>query len=494
MFAESHGDNFYWAMSAVRGRQSEWLGQFFNATGVAFWRKIVAVAYFGLKGKSSQPKNARRLMIWIYRLLFLPVLICMLPYYIWRMWRRGGYRHDFHHRFGLIDRPPPKPRGVRRVWIQAVSVGEAQALGPLIESLRAQPNIQIVVTTTTSTAYQILRERVATNVLKIGIFPLDFWPFSRNAWRRLEPDVAVLMEAELWPEHLVQAHSRGVPVVLINGRMSDRSFRRYQHAAPVARWLLGQLRLVLCATPTDGERFLALGADPAHTRVTGSLKFDVPAGPPMNAADRATLREELGFVADDQLKTPLVLLGSSTWDGEELMLIEALQAALAAGLDARLLLVPRHAERRQAVITLLENQPLPWHARSNSARAPKAVKIYLGDTTGELARLTQAADLAFIGKSLPPHNGGQTPIEAAALGLPLVYGPHMSNFRDICRSLEEAGAAVRAEDAAAVKTMLLELMRDPARRVKMGAAARAWHSANQGATARTTEAIESMLK
>jgi 3-deoxy-D-manno-octulosonic-acid transferase len=147
-------------------------------------------------------------MIWFYRILFLPVLLVLLPYYALRMWRRGGYRHDFHHRFGLIDRPPPKRPGVKRVWIQAVSVGEAQALGPLLARLRARPDTEIVLTTTTSTGYQILRDKYAANVLKVGIFPLDFWPFSRNAWRRLEPDLAILMEAELWPEHLHQAQMR----------------------------------------------------------------------------------------------------------------------------------------------------------------------------------------------------------------------------------------------------------------------------------------------
>jgi len=465
-------------------------------------------------------------MIWLYRLLFLPALICSLPYYFWRMFRRGGYRHDFHHRFGLIDRPPPKPAGTRRIWVQAVSVGEAQALGPFLQSLSARPGREIVLTTTTSTAYKILRERFAGQVLKTGIFPLDFWLFSRNAWRRLNPDLVVLMEAELWPEHLANAQARGVPVVLINARMSDRSFARYRRFSGLARKLLNQVRLILCATAQDHERFLALGANPAHTHITGSLKFDGPAGRMLNTNERMALREEMGFgdatattkplgsekseerrVGDAPpylvdalagrarpLGAPLVLLGSSTWEGEEALLLEVLEAAIAAGLDARLLLVPRHAERRKEIIAVLEKQPLPWHVRSTTPCAPFPVKIYLADTTGELARLTQAADVAFIGKSLPPHDGGQTPIEAAALGLPIVYGPNMSNFRDICRGLEDAGAALRAEDATSVNISLLCLLQDPARRTKMGAAARAFHAANQGATARTVAAIEELLK
>jgi 3-deoxy-D-manno-octulosonic-acid transferase len=431
-------------------------------------------------------------MIWLYRLLFLPALICSLPYYVWRMWRRGGYRHDFHHRFGLIDRPPPKPPGVRRIWMQAVSVGEAQALAPLLAQLR-RPDREIVLTTTTSTAYHIVREKYARDVLKTGVFPLDFWPFSRNAWRRLDPDLAILMEAELWPEHLVQARARGVPVALINARISDRSFRRYQRFPMVARWMFGHLRLILCATSSDHDRFVALGADPARTRLTGSLKSDVPVPTVLNLAERTALREELGFATAANASAPLVLLGSSTWPGEEALLIETLHAALAAGLDARLLLVPRHAERRREIIALLEKQSFPWHARSAAPRAPVPVMIYLGDTTGELLRLTQAADLAFIGKSLPHHEGGQTPIEAAALGVPLVFGPNMSNFKDIARTLEETGAARRVDNAPAAQAALLALLQDPARRAQMSAAARAWHSASQGATQRTSAALDELL-
>ncbi len=438
-------------------------------------------------------------MIWIYRILFLPALVCLLPYYAWRMWRRGGYRHDFHHRFGLIDRPPPKRPGYKRIWIQAVSVGEANALGPLLNLLSARPKTEIILTTTTSTGYKILREKYAAKVLKVGIFPLDFWPFSRNAWRRLEPDLAVLMEAELWPEHLQQAQTRGIPVVLVNARMSDRSFARYQKMRGVARFLLEKLSLILCASQPDEERFRALGANPAQIRLTGSLKFDAAAtAKKLSAAEVTALREELGFVAEAQtpstsIKPLLVLLGSSTWEGEEAMLLEAQQTAIAAGLDVRLLLVPRHAERRQEIIALLEKQNLPWQARTVARQATRPLKIYLADTTGELARLTQAADVAFIGKSMPPHEGGQTPIEAAALGLPMVYGPRMSNFKDACRGLEEAHAAWHVGDSVSAQIALLGLLQDAPRRAQMGAAARAWHAANQGATARTLAALEEVL-
>ncbi|MBC2594439.1 3-deoxy-D-manno-octulosonic acid transferase [Ruficoccus amylovorans] len=429
-------------------------------------------------------------MIWFYRLLFLPALLIALPYYWWRMYKRGGYRHDFHHRFGLIDRPPAKRPGTKRIWIQAVSVGEIRALTPLVDALHELPGVEVIVTTTTSTGYKILREEFSPKVLKVGIFPLDFFPFSRNSWRRLEPDLAILMEAELWPEHLYQAHLRGVPVLLINGRMSDRSFQRYKKFPAVSRRLMGRLAGLLAATPNDGQRFLALGTDPATTAVTGSMKLDVEVKPVLSPEEIAALHHEMGFTAPEASQPiPLVLLGSSTWPGEEALLLDILNDALAAGIDTRLLIIPRHAERRGEIIELLNKQPLPWHLRTRSKQAPGPVKIYVADTTGEMLRLSQAGTLAFIGKSVPPNDGGQTPVEAAALGLPLVYGPGMSNFRHICRQLEEAGAALRQPDAPAVKATLLELMRDPARREKMSAAGRAWHAANQGATARIVERV-----
>jgi 3-deoxy-D-manno-octulosonic-acid transferase len=253
------------------------------------------------------------------------------------------------------------------------------------------------------------------------------------------------------------------------------------------------VQLVLCATPSDHERFVALGADPTSTLLTGSLKLDVKVGPALTAEERTALRQELGFISTSAAQPVLVILGSSTWPGEEAVLLEVLNDALTAGLDAHLLLVPRHAERRRELMTWLEKQPLPFHVRSQSVQAPRPVKIYLGDTTGELARLSQAADVAFIGKSLPPNEGGQTPIEAAALGLPLVFGPNMSNFKDISRQLVETGAARRVQDTKEAKANLLGLLQDPMSRARMGSAGRAWHTASQGATARTAAALVKLL-
>ncbi|MEI6861236.1 MAG: glycosyltransferase N-terminal domain-containing protein, partial [Verrucomicrobiota bacterium] len=161
-------------------------------------------------------------MIWLYRLLFPPVLLFAAPYYLWRMRRRGGYRRHFTQRLGATPSLPPKTPGVPRIWLQAVSVGEMLALGPLLEGLRAAGG-EIYLTTTTSTGYAEARNRYTPLVLALGYFPADIWPFSRRAWDAVQPDLVVLMESERWPEHLAQARGRGVPVVCVNARLSDRS-------------------------------------------------------------------------------------------------------------------------------------------------------------------------------------------------------------------------------------------------------------------------------
>jgi 3-deoxy-D-manno-octulosonic-acid transferase len=410
----------------------------------------------------------------------------MLPAYIRRMIRRGGYACGFGHRFGLVPLLPVNNKKVKRIWIQAVSVGEIQAIEPIIQQLSENNTLELIITCTTSTAYAIARERYAEKVLHVGIFPLDFWPCSSLAWRRFSPDVVVLMETELWPEHIHQAKKRKVPVIMINGRLSDRSFARYLRVRSLARWILRQLDLLLVATEHDYKRFRLLGARRNHLFQTGNLKLDVEIGPSLAPEAKRALLAELGFL-ENTGNTPLVVLGSSTWPGEEAMLLDVLRAARKQGLRVHLLLVPRHMERRRELQRMLECTEFRYRFRSQPIHEEGIVDVYVGDTTGELRVLTQVADVAWIGNSLPPNEGGQTPIEAAGLGIPLVYGPAMSNFKYICASLEEAHAAIRTDDITEAQRVLLELLNADERRVALSAAARAWHANNRGAAARTLE-------
>ncbi|HKB58378.1 MAG TPA: glycosyltransferase N-terminal domain-containing protein [Lacunisphaera sp.] len=424
-------------------------------------------------------------MIWIYRILFLPLLLLASPYYLWRMRRRGGYAGSFSQRLGGTDPLPPRAAGAHRIWLQAVSVGEMLAIAPLLEAFQREGRTEVYLTTTTSTGYQLAREKYAALAIGVGYFPLDFLAFSVRAWHRVSPDLCVLMEGERWPEHVHQAKARGVPVISVNARLSDRSFRRSLQFRPLLRPLADGITRVLCSSKRDEQRFKALGVPPERLQTTGNLKLDVHI-PLLAAAEKAQLRRELG------LGDGLVLLGSSTWAGEEVALLTALKSARERGLQVSLLLVPRHAERREELRALLEKSALTFHLRS-AGPAPGLVDVAVGDTTGELRKFTQLADLVFVGKSLAPHEGGQTPVEAAALGKPVVHGPRMTNFREIIRTLTEAGAVRRVETHSELITTVVELLQDPAQREKLAAAAQAWHEVNRGATERTLAVIRTQL-
>ncbi len=426
-------------------------------------------------------------MLWLYRLLFLPVLLVMSPFYLRRMWRRGGYRENFRHRFGQFAPLSPKRPGVRRVWLQAVSVGEVLAVGPIIDALSGEPGVEIFLTTTTSTGYALAMEKHRAQVLGVGYFPLDFWAFSARAWRHIAPDVAVLTEGERWPEHIAQAARRGVPMVVVNARLSDRSFRRMQRVKSFVSPLFGGLTRILAASEPDAGRFRALGFAPEIITVTGNVKLDV-AIPPLGDLEKTKLRRELGFAEGAR-----VLLGSSTWPGEEEALLAAQRAARNAGVACALLIVPRHAERRGEIEMLLKKSGQSDHFSSRGAIVGEA-EVAVADTTGELRQLAQLADVVFCGKSLLSHTDGQTPAEAAALAKAILFGPGMANFRQIARELSACGGARVVQNEAELAAVCTALLRDDVKRVAMAAAAHAWQQANQGAVARTLEILRSVLE
>lgn len=424
-------------------------------------------------------------MLWIYRLLFLPTVLVASPHYLRRMSRRGGYGRNFLQRFGSHPARPVGTSRPKRVWLQAVSVGEMLAIAPLVEALH-RDGVEIYITTTTSTGYRLAQERYHALACGIGYFPLDWWAFSARAWSRIDPDLAILTEGERWPEHLHQAARRQVPVVAINARLSDRSFHRLQRFPRTAHWLLGRISTLLAASTQDATRFRELGFPADHLEVTGNIKLDVTL-PALDAAQIAQLRLELGFPVGS-----LILVGASTWPGEEAALVNALRAARERGLTCSLLLVPRHAERRSEIESELAPSGLHWHLRSRGAAAGQ-VDIAIADTTGELRRLLQLADVVFVGKSLPPHSEGQTPVEAAALEKPILFGPGMKNFREIARDLLARGAALEVRSAAELASVATELLKDTARRHELASSAARWHRDNAGALARTLRVLREML-
>ncbi|WP_442890566.1 3-deoxy-D-manno-octulosonic acid transferase [Congregicoccus parvus] len=398
------------------------------------------------------------------------------------MIRRGGLWKNLTQRFGCGPVLGPPPEGAKRIWIHAVSVGEVLAVGPLLEALSRQSAIELHLTTTTTTGYAVGLQRYAKLGVGMGYFPLDFWPFSVRAWKRIRPDLMVLTESELWPEHLRQARIRGVPVVLVNARISDRSLRRLRKIRWLVRALIPPFRAITAASEIDAARLREIGLPSESIEAVGNLKLDVAVAPPVDACATASLREELG-VPDG-----LLLMGSSTWPGEEVALVRALRRIRTDGVNCRLLIVPRHAERRQEIREVLGAAGVRFHMRT-AGTAPESVDVCVADTTGEMVRLLPLADLVFVGRSLPPNEGGQTPVESAALGRPILFGPRMTNFRAIAEGLVATGAARLVEDADDLAEAASSLMRNAETRDRMALAGLSWHRANKGALDRVVRIL-----
>jgi 3-deoxy-D-manno-octulosonic-acid transferase len=426
------------------------------------------------------------MLLWVYRFLFVPALALLAPRYLWRMRRRGGYGSGFAQRLGASGWIPPRRPGVRRIWMQAVSVGELLAIGPLLDALARESGVEVILTCTTSTGRALAEQRYAQVTVARGYFPLDFWLISSRIWSAVAPDLVVLAEGERWPEFLAQARARGVKVVCINARMSDRSFRRLQTFRWAVPTLLRGITRLLAVSEEDAARFRSVGFASSSVYVTGNLKLDV-APVTLTTDEQQALRLQLGFSPRDP-----IVLGSSTWPGEEAALLAAFQHLRAKGLAAHLLLVPRHAERRDEVTRELLASGLTFHVRSRGA-APSRVEVTLADTTGELRRLTALAEVVFVGKSLPPHGEGQTPIEAAAAGKAILMGSGMSNFREASRELVAVGGARIATDASQVEGVIETWLRDPELRSAAGSAASKWHRVNQGVLQRTLAVLRAEL-
>jgi 3-deoxy-D-manno-octulosonic-acid transferase len=358
------------------------------------------------------------------------------------------------------------------------------AIGPLLERFRVD-GVEVYLTTTTSTGYRLANDRYRGLAVGIGYFPIDWWPFSARAWRRLQPDLVIITEGERWPEHMHQAALRGVPVLCINARLSDRSFARMRQFRAFAGLMLRDISRVLPSSNQDEARFLELGVPKDRLTLTGNIKLDLPVQR-LAAAELEKLRAELGIGAG------LVLLGSSTWPGEEEALLDALRAVHDVGVKCTLLLVPRHVERRLEIERLLARGGLKFHFRTQG-KAPGEVDVAVADTTGELRKLTQLADIVFVGKSLPPHTEGQTPVEAAAVARPILFGPGMGNFRKIAEELLAHGAARQVGDPKDLAVQVAKLSHDASQREALSRAAAAWHRENAGAVDRTWRIIRGEL-
>ena len=432
-------------------------------------------------------------MIWIYRILFLPVFILSIPWVLWHVKRRGGYGKDLMQRFGEIPEIQDKNPVVKRIWIQAVSVGEVRALRSFLISLAAESNVDVYLTTTTSTGFKVAKDSYRDLVKRVYYFPIDFVLFSRKTWNRIQPDLCILTESELWPEHIHQAVKRQTPIVLLNARMSDSTFNIYSKLGPVCRHIFKSLDAVIASSAGNAKRFEKLGASPDHIHIAGNLKCDIAIPDLLSAEDISILKKELGLADSESFENKdLILCGASTWPGEEAALFRICQQLRKEGIALRLLITPRHAERRKELKTGLESFSLTSHFRTDGP-APSDVTVSIADTTGELTKFLQLADIVYIGKSMAPNRGGQTPIEAAMLKKPIIFGPNMSNFQDIAKSLVQYGIADQFRDEITLENTVRRLCTTPEVRKLQHEKADKWLKANQGATDRSLQIINEYL-
>jgi 3-deoxy-D-manno-octulosonic-acid transferase len=423
----------------------------------------------------------------IYNAVFSVGYVLAWPRYLLRMWRRGGYGENFMHRFARYSPETRRRLHARsRVWVHGVSVGEMFVVLRLIEELRrVRPGLAFVVSTTTSTGYRVAKERVHADDVLI-YYPLDFPWTIRRALNRITPRALLIAETELWPNMIRTARRRGIPVALFNGRVSNGSYRGYRKVRVFFRDVLQAMDLLSVQSDQDRDRLIDLGAPPERIRVAGSAKYDDGSAA---GVDRAGVEARLRENGVDP-KAPL-LLGGSTWDGEERILIGIYQRLKAAVPGLRLILVPRHAERGSAVEAEIRAAGLMCWKRSDSRKglqppAGFAPDVLLVDTTGELKSLYSVATVIFVGKSLTQH-GGQNLIEPAMFGKPVVVGPNMENFQSVMHDFLHENAVVQVPDAEGLEATLRDLLTDVAGREALGRRASAVVESKRGAVQRTVD-------
>lgn len=422
------------------------------------------------------------------RTLYTALFYLGLPLVAIRLWLRSrkapAYAKRIGERFSL-GLPAMQPGGI---WVHAVSVGESIAAAPMIRGLLARhPQLPITVTCMTPTGSERIRALFADEPrIQHCYLPYDLPCAAARFLERVQPRLAVIMETELWPNHIDQCARRGIPVALANARLSARSAKGYGRFAGLTAPMLAQMSLFAVQTRAEAERFRQLGARAETVQVTGSIKFDLNIDPqlPERAAE---LRRQW-----QAMERP-VWIAASTHEGEDAVVLEAHRQLLASYPNALLILVPRHPERFNSVFELCRQQELATVRRSSGELVTPATSVLLGDTMGELLFLYALADSAFVGGSLVA-NGGHNLLEPAALAKPVISGPHLFNFLEIAAMLREAGALQEVDDAQGLAVAVQSLFELPQDARKMGEAGLAVMRANQGALQRLLDGLDRLLQ
>lgn len=424
----------------------------------------------------------------LYNILFTIGFVLSSPYYFMRMRRRGNWQQGFAERFGRYDTKLKQAITNRdTIWMHAVSVGEVNICTQLIRALEPRlPNLKIIVSTTTTTGMGELRSKLPNHISKI-YYPIDRRLYVNRALASIRPLAIVLVEAEIWPNFLWRARKLGIPVFLVNARLSDRSYRGYRRFRLLFRPIFAMLSGVGAQNEADAAKLRQLGCRPEAVRIVGSLKFDAAKLDERRLLDVPALLRKAGMTSGARL-----LVCGSTHAGEEAILAEQFLRLRRRFPDLFLVLVPRHFERSREVGREVAARGLKFVYRTevmaHTRLKPGETDCLIVNSTGELKYFYEHATVIFVGKSLTAE-GGQNPIEPGALGKAMVFGPNMQNFAEVVRSFLQQGGAVQVRDAAELEKVLGELLADEARREQLGQNALKVVRENLGAVIRTVDMI-----
>jgi 3-deoxy-D-manno-octulosonic-acid transferase len=421
----------------------------------------------------------------LYSLATIAAVVLMSPYFLYQAVRHRKYVGSIGQRLGYLP-VTFNLDGDESIWVHAVSVGEVLTARPLLEDLRRRyPRLKIFLSTTTLTGQQLAR-RDMRDVDAVFYFPFDWTFAARRTLNLVRPRMFVTIDTEIWPNLLRECRRRGVKTVLVNGRISFRSYPRYRLVRRFFGRVLADVDRFCVQSDETARRLIDLGADPARLTVTGSLKFDSLETNAMSGRGRV-----LRFFRMSQSR-PVIVAGS-TLKGEEEAIIRAFNRVRTAGNHALLVIAPRQPERFGEVQRLCQHEGLSTVRRSELPidAEPRADAVIL-DTFGELAQIYQIATAVFVGGSLVPW-GGHNILEPAVFGRPVLFGPYMQNFAEIADEFLRNGAAIQVRGDRELEDVMVELMADPVKRARLGAAARALVEANRGAKDKTMAVIAALL-
>ena len=427
----------------------------------------------------------------VYNVLFLAFFCRSAPFYFLKMLRCGNWRSGFGQRFGAYAGDVRQRLADKRtIWLHAVSVGEVNVCTELIRELEPRlPGVHFAVSTTTSTGMARLRAELPDHVSKV-YYPIDlFWIVSR-ALRVIRPVAFILIEAEIWPNLLWRLKRDGVPAMVVNARLSDRSYRGYRKHAWLFRPIFQSFAYVGAQNETDASRLREIGYPEDAVAVPGVLKFDTAKPPKASTLDAGGLMRRCGMKPGAP-----VLVGGSTHDGEEAILARIAGRLRGRFPDLYLVLVPRHMERRNQVAAALRELKVKFQLRSRLEEQEENAECecLVVDSTGELIEFYREASIVFVGKSLTA-KGGQNPIEPGAVGKAMVFGPNMQNFRYVAKAFVDGDGARQVADEQALESTLADMLSDPNSAEKLGANALKVVEGNRGGVARTVEGVVAKLR